>query len=93
MTKRKPKKQVKRVSMTIDDGLAALFYKLPQNEYDYECAINGIAYRKVLWDLDQELRRVTKYSGDEEATVLVTTAAREWRDRLWELMKEEGIEL
>jgi len=67
----------------------------PEEREEYENAINGYKYRRVLWDLDQHLREITKhgsvngreYSESEQELVQLI------RDELIDLAGEEYIEI
>lgn len=62
---------------------AKLIYKLPEDKYDFDCAVNGHTYRNILYDLDNWLRSEIKHNNKE--------AYQPVRDYLYELL--EGIDL
>jgi len=71
---------------------AILKFNLPEEQYDFEQAINAGKYRTVLWDLDQFLRSKTKYASDD-ATEEQIAAYYELRDELHKLMEEHNVTL
>lgn len=52
--------------------------------------VRGWMYRSVLWDMDQYLRARLKY---EELSEKEYEALQQARDKLWELINEEGIDI
>lgn len=52
--------------------------------------LRGWMYRSVLWDLDQHLRAMIKY---QDLTEEQYNALQGVRDKLWELINEEGIDI
>jgi hypothetical protein len=71
---------------------AILEFNLPEDQYDFEQAVNASKYRTILWDLDQFLRNKTKYASDE-TTEEQLTAYYELRDELHKLMEEHNVTL
>jgi len=67
-------------------------YTLPEEQDEFETANNASKYYSVLWDLDQYLRNFVKYPSDREDPILTDTMA-QVRDKLWELMKENNLNL
>lgn len=69
---------------------AILKYDLPDDQTEFEWAVNANKMYFVLWELDQYLRSNTKYAPEgthEEAY----TAYELTRDRLHQLMNENNI--
>jgi hypothetical protein len=64
---------------------AILQFSLPEEQYEYEAASNGSKYKLILYDLEQFLRNEIKYAEKNELQPA--------RDKLWELMKEENLDL
>lgn len=48
---------------------ATLKFKLPQEKEEFNHALNGIYYIKVLHDLDQKLRNMWKYENIETVSI------------------------
>jgi hypothetical protein len=67
-------------------------FNLPDEQYEFEQAVNAGKYRTVLWDLDQFLRSKTKYASDD-ATEEQLAAYYALRDELHKLMEEYNITL
>jgi len=71
---------------------AILEFTLPDDQYDFEQAVNAGKYRSVLWDLDQFLRAKTKYASDDTTKEQIE-AYYTLRDELHRLMEENNITL
>jgi len=71
---------------------AILKFNLPEDQYDFEQAVNAGKYRTILWDLDQFLRDKTKYASDD-TTEEQLTAYYDLRDELHKLMDEHNVTL
>jgi hypothetical protein len=71
---------------------AILEFNLPEEQVEFEQAVNASKYSSVLWDLDQLLRNKTKYASDDvtkeqlEAMYMV-------RDELWKILNEYNLDL
>jgi hypothetical protein len=70
---------------------AILKYNLPEEQDDFELAVNAGKYYSVLWDLDQYLRNFVKYPSDREDPILTDTMAKV-RDELWKLINEHNLD-
>ena len=44
---------------------AILKFNLPEESHEFDMATQGSAMHSVLWDMDQWLRRQTKYAPDD----------------------------
>ena len=64
-------------------------FTLPEEESDYKDAIEGFKWKLVCGALDDELRRIVKYGGDEKLSL----CAQMWRDKLHELIQEHNLNL
>lgn len=64
-----------------------LAYKLPDDQQDYDDAINGHSWRRIVEELDEWLREQVKY-GEKQETTYTTI-----RNRLWEEVRERSISL
>jgi len=71
---------------------AILKFNLPEEQLEFEQAVNASKYTSILWDLDQYLRNQVKYPAEsthEEFIDAMATA----RDELWKLLDEHNITL
>lgn len=48
---------------------AILVFKLPQEQEEYELAVNGVNYSIVLEEVDNALRQMEKYEDKEIITI------------------------
>lgn len=71
---------------------AILEFNLPDDQQEYELANSGLSFWNVLWELDQELRTKTKYASDGLPKDKYE-AYQEIRDKLYELMNENNVNL
>ena len=70
---------------------ATLEFNLPDDQEDFQDAVNGQKWRLMVWDFDQKLRSQLKYNdklSSEQYKVY-----EEIRDLLWEKIGEEGLSL
>jgi len=61
-------------------------------------AINGHKWKAAMWDLDQELRKTTKYGNsvvnpDEEASDIEYEIAEKYREMLRDIISQCGLTL
>jgi hypothetical protein len=65
------------------------------DEQELRDAINGFKWRMIVWDLDQEMRKVTKHGHHEgrEATEEELDITDHWRKKLRELINNDGLNL
>lgn len=68
---------------------ATLEFNLPEDEFDLSNAINGNKFKLILWDMDQHLRSIVKYSENEEEV----RVAEELRDKLQEYFSQYNISI
>jgi len=70
---------------------AKLTFNLPDDQYDWDNAVNANAMYLALWDLSQELRSMWKYQQykTEEEYAIVETI----RDKFYEILQEHNINL
>ena len=69
---------------------ATLEYDLPDEDQEFQDAMNGMKWKAVMWDLDQRLRAIEKHSPDsmnEEAYQAYCHA----RQLIREYMTDYGI--
>jgi len=71
---------------------AILEFNLPDDQQEYDLANSGLSFWNVLWELDQELRTKTKYASDDLSKDKYD-AYQEIRDKLYELMNENNVNL
>ena len=44
---------------------ATLEFNLPEDQSDFRCAVNGVSWMSVCWDMDQWLRFELKYNDSK----------------------------
>ena len=72
---------------------ATLEFNLPEDQDDFELATKGGKWYSIVWEMDQWLRTQYKYMPDEEYSEDRYNAYVEAREKLFELMKENGVNL
>lgn len=70
---------------------AILKFNLPEEQPDFEMVVNGSKMYLVLWEMDQWLRAQYKYMPDEEYSEDKYETYEKCRDKLRELMHENGV--
>jgi hypothetical protein len=69
---------------------AKLTFNLPDDQHEWDNAVNANAMYLALWDLSQELRTLWKYEElSEEEYAIVETI----RDKFHEILSEHNINL
>lgn len=68
---------------------AILEFNLPEDELDLSNAINSNKFKLILWNMDQHLRNMVKYSENEEEV----RVAEELRDKLQEYFSQYNISI
>ncbi len=71
---------------------AILEFNLPEEQLEFEQAVNASKYSSVLWDLDQYLRGQVKYPAEKTHEEFIDAMAKV-RDELWKLLDEHNITL
>jgi hypothetical protein len=71
---------------------AILKYNLPEDQLDFDTAVNGSKWMAAMWQLDNWLRSKTKYAPDTMSADTFT-AFEQSRDMLHEILQEEGLKL
>ena len=71
---------------------AILEFTLPEEQVEFDCAVNGVKWMSAMWDLDQWLRSQTKYAPDTMSSD-THIAFEECREKLHEILNEEGLKL
>ena len=71
---------------------ATLEFTLPEEQVEFDCAVDGVKWMSAMWDLDQYLRKKIKYEseGMSEDTF---KAFEECREKLHEILNEEELKL
>ena len=64
---------------------AILTYDLPEEQTEFQLAVDGDSWRAVVRDLDQWLRAQKKYQDKK------TVSVEETRDKIRELMEEHSL--
>ncbi len=82
---------MKQNNITQKPMKAKLTFNLPDDQHEWDNAVNANAMYSVLWDLSQELRTMWKYQEykTEEEYVIVETI----RDKFYEILQEHNINL
>jgi hypothetical protein len=70
---------------------AKLKFNLPDDEHEFQMAIQGASMHSVLWEMDQWLRTQYKYMSDEEYNEAAYAAYEKARNKLHEFMVENNI--
>lgn len=71
---------------------AILEFNLPDDQQDFDMAVNAMKFWHVLYELDQDLRSKTKYAPDDLPQDKYD-AYQEVRDMLYELMSNNNVSL
>lgn len=67
-----------------------LIFDLNEDRADFELAVNAHKWYAVAWDLDQELRRRTKYASDNDSSEAVE-ALYTLREDFRKIMTNNGV--
>ena len=70
---------------------AILEFNLPEDQSEFDLAVNGAKAQVTLWELDQWLRAQYKYMADEEYSEDKYETFEKCRDQLREIMFENGL--
>jgi hypothetical protein len=70
---------------------AILEFNLPEDQHDFDLAVNGAKAQVTLWEMDQWLRAQYKYMTDEEYSEDKYETFEKCRDQLREIMFENGL--
>jgi hypothetical protein len=76
-------------------GKIILEFDSDEEKDEARTALDGYKWRGVVWDIDQELRKITKYGymGNREATTEEVEAAEKLREELRRLLEEWNLNL
>lgn len=67
---------------------ATLRFRLPDDQYEYECASRGADYRSALEEIAEWLRKKVKYS---DASECAKTAFDQASEALWSIRSDHGL--
>lgn len=70
---------------------AILEFNLPEDQHDFDLAVNGAKAQVTLWEMDQWLRTQYKYMTDEEYSEDKYETFEKCREQLREIMFENGL--
>ena len=70
---------------------ATLEFNLPEDNTEFEMAVNASKMYSVLWEMDQWLRQQYKYMPDAEYSEDKYNTFEKCRDHLREIMFENGV--
>ncbi len=70
---------------------ATLKFNLPEEQEDFEQAINGYKWSRVVWDMDQHLRSELKHNDKLSKEAYATLE--ETRDKLREFIQNQELSL
>ena len=71
---------------------AKLIFKLPEDKYEYEMAVNGSKWYNVAWEMYQYLRGMTTYAPDGTHEEYLK-GMYECKDELFRIIAENGVDL
>lgn len=71
---------------------AILEFNLPDDQIDFQDAVNGQKFRLAIWEFDQYLRSQTKYAPDSMSEDTYN-AYSDIRDKLHQILNEDGLSL
>lgn len=71
---------------------ATLEFNLPDNQHDFDCAIDGAKWMSAMWELNEWLRSQTKYPPDTMSDDTFNTFVLV-SDKLHEILNEERLKL
>ena len=71
---------------------AILEFNLPDDQQDFDMAVNAMKFWHVLYELDQDLRSKTKYASDDLPQDKYD-AYQEVRDMVYEVMSNNNVSL
>ena len=76
-------------------GKIILEFDSDEEKDEARTALDGYKWRGIVWDLDQEMRKITKYGflGNREATTEEVEAAEKVREELRRLLEEWNLNL
>ena len=72
---------------------AKLIFNLPEDNDDFKLATKASDWWNVCWEMDKWLRQQYKYMSDDEYSKDTYDAYYEARQKLFELMNDNGVSL
>jgi hypothetical protein len=72
---------------------ATLEFNLPEDQSDFDLAVNGAKAQSALWEMDQWLRSQYKYMSDEEYSKDRYETYEKCREKLREIVYDNGLNL
>lgn len=74
-------------------GKIILEFDSDEEKDEARMALDGYKWRGIVWDLDQELRKITKYGymGNREATTEEVEAAEKLREELRRILEDYNL--
>ena len=70
---------------------ATLEFNLPEDQSDFDLAVNGDKAQSALWEMDQWLRSQYKYMSDEEYSKDKYETYEKCREKLREIIYGNGL--
>jgi len=70
---------------------ATLEFNLPEDQSDFDLAVNGAKAQSALWEMDQWLRSQYKYMSDEEYSKDKYETYEKCREKLREIVYDNGL--
>ena len=70
---------------------ATLEFNLPEDQPEFNTALQGSDWKHVCWQMDQYLRTKVKY--DEGLTEEQHKVYEDMRDEFWRMMRENNVDL
>jgi hypothetical protein len=70
---------------------AILKFNLPEEQSDFDLAVNGAKAQSALWEMDQWLRAQYKYMSDEEYSEDKYETYEKCREKLREIVYDNGL--
>ena len=84
---------VNRINQEANKNMKAkLTFKLPEDKYEYNMAVNGSNWHNVAWEMYQYLRGKTKYAPDDVHEEYIK-AMYECKDELFRIIADNGFDL
>jgi len=71
---------------------AILEFNLPEDQLDFDLAVNGSSWMHSMWELDQWLRSQIKHPAAEMSDDTYK-AFEDTRDKLYEVLQENSLKL
>ena len=69
-----------------------LEFELPDDQSDFDSAMNGYKWQLAVWDMNQYLRSVTKYASDDTSADVIK-ALDKVRDELFNILDNYNLEI